>query len=274
MNEIRNPDQQFAGSIPELYDTHMVPLIFEAYAQDIARRVASLRPERVLEVAAGTGVVTRALAKLVGESATIVSTDLNPAMLARAQSVGTARPVHWQQADATHLPFADAQFDVVVCQFGVMFFPEKAKAFEEIKRVLSPRGVFIFNVWDRIEDNAFAHVVTNALASVFLTDPPTFMKRIAHGYHDLRLIERDLRSGGFGGQILLETMSLVSRSDTPNIAAIAYCQGTPLRLEIEAHGSDALPRATKASTAALTDRFGSGPIEGTIQAHVCVASPR
>jgi ubiquinone/menaquinone biosynthesis C-methylase UbiE len=157
-------DALFAGSIPELYDNLLVPLIFEPYAQDLARRVAALQPARVLETAAGTGVVTRALAQALPGSCEIVATDLNSPMLDRAAAVGTARPVQWRQADAMQLPFDDASFDVVVCQFGVMFFPDRASAYAQARRVLRLGGVFVFNAWDRIEENEFADVVTRSLA--------------------------------------------------------------------------------------------------------------
>ncbi|HEX9453875.1 MAG TPA: class I SAM-dependent methyltransferase, partial [Candidatus Binatia bacterium] len=146
-------DKVFAGSMPQIYETHLVPLIFEPYAADLVNRLASRPLTRVLEIAAGTGVVTRALALVLPESVAIVATDLNQPMLDQAAARGIKRPVEWRQANAMQLPFADGMFDAVVCQFGVMFFPEKSKAFSEARRVLSPGGVFIFNVWDRIEEN-------------------------------------------------------------------------------------------------------------------------
>ena len=187
-----NTDKVFAGSIPKLYDTYLVPLIFEPYAADLVNRLRARPLSRVLEIAAGTGVVTRALASALPESATIVATDLNQAMLDQASVVGTKRAVEWRQADAMQLPFPDATFDAVACQFGVMFFPDKPKAFSEARRVLRPGGIFIFNVWDRIEENEFAHTVTTALESVFPKDPPRFMARTPHGYHDRSHIARDL----------------------------------------------------------------------------------
>ena len=155
-------DKVFAGSIPKLYETHLVPLIFEPYAADLARRVAACKPSRILEIAAGTGVVTRALARSLPGGVDIVATDLNPGMLEQAAAVGTSRPVQWQQADAMALPFPDASFDTVACQFGVMFFPDKAKAFAEARRVLKPGGTLLFSVWDRIEENEFADVIGRA----------------------------------------------------------------------------------------------------------------
>src|SRR2546427_502767 len=181
-------DKLFAGSIPELYDTYLVPLIFEPYAADLARRVAAVRPRRVLEIAAGTGVATRAMSLALPADVSLVATDLNQPMLDRAAAVGTARPGSWRQADALQFAVVDASFDVVVCQFGVMFFPDKPKAFAEARRVLGTGGTLLFNVWDRIEENEFADRVTIALGGLFPGDPPRFMARTPHGYHDLSTI--------------------------------------------------------------------------------------
>ena len=164
MNGAPDTDQTFVGAIPEIYDQYLVPLIFEPYAVDLAARLARLPLTTVLELAAGTGVVTRRLALGLPATVAITATDLNQPMLDRAAAVGTSRPVSWRLADALELPFADASFDAVVCQFGAMFFPDKPRAFAEARRVLKPGGTFIFNVWDRIEANDFALCATAALA--------------------------------------------------------------------------------------------------------------
>ena len=263
-----NADKVFAGSIPKLYESHLVPLIFEPYAKDLVSRLAPRPLTRVLEIAAGTGVVTRCLASVLPQNVSIVATDLNQAMLDQASATGTQRPVEWRQADAMQLPFPDAMFDAVACQFGAMFFPDKAKAFSEALRVLRPGGVFIFNVWDRIEENEFADTVTTALTPVFPADPPRFMARIPHGYHDRSIIERDLRDGGFTTPARIDTVSARSRAASPRIPAIAYCQGTPLRSEIEARDPNRLGEATDAAANAIERRFGPGAVDGKIQAHV------
>src|SRR5258706_7272698 len=170
-------DKVFSGSIAELYEKYLVPLIFEPYATDVATRLVSRSPATVLEIAAGTGVVTRALASALPEGTSIVATDLNQPMLDQAAKVGTKRPVQWRQADAMQLPFADASFDTVACQFGVMFFPDRGAAFAEARRVLRPGGALLFNVWDRIEQNEFAHAVDGAVAAQFPADPPRFLAR-------------------------------------------------------------------------------------------------
>jgi len=261
-------DKVFAGSIPKLYETHLVPLIFEPYAQDLKKRVGSMNLSRILEVAAGTGVVTRALATVASDGASIVATDLNQAMLDEAAAVGTARPILWQQADAMALPFPDGEFDAVVCQFGVMFFPNKSKAFSEARRVLKPGGAFIFNVWDRISENEFADTVTRALEAVFPKDPPRFLARTPHGYHDRSTIEQDLASGGFTKSPRIATVAARSRAKSARVPAIAYCQGTPLRNEIEARNASRLAEATDVAAAAIAQRFGTHYVDGKIQAHV------
>jgi SAM-dependent methyltransferase len=261
-------DKIFAGAIPKLYETHLVPLIFAPYAADLAARLAARAPSRVLEIAAGTGVATRALAATLSADSAIVATDLNQTMLDEAMAQGTARPVEWRTADAMQLPFADATFDAVVCQFGAMFFPDKAKAFSEVRRVLRPGAAFIFSVWDRIEENEFADVVTSALAALFPEDPPRFMARTPHGYHDHRAIARDLADAGFTASPRIETVAARSRAATPRIVAIAYCEGTPTRNEIEARAAARLAEATAAAEEAIARRFGRGEVDGKVQAHV------
>lgn len=261
-------DKVFTGSIPKLYETYLVPLIFEPYAADLATRLVSRSLDCVLEVAAGTGVVTRALARALPKHVSIVATDLNQPMLDQASALGTERPVDWRQADAMHLPFRDGTFDAVVCQFGVMFFPEKSKAFSEARRVLRRGGVFIFNVWDSIKENAFAETVTTALESLFPKDPPRFLARTPYGYYDHPTIKRDLAEGGFVAPPQVVTVVARSRAQSPRGPAIAFCQGTPLRNEIEARDASRLGEATDIAEEAITRRFGGGVVDGKIQAHI------
>jgi ubiquinone/menaquinone biosynthesis C-methylase UbiE len=264
-------DKLFAGSIPETYDRYLVPLIFESYARDLAERVAKARPARVLETAAGTGVLTRAMASCLPADARIAATDLNQPMLDHAAAQLRDGRVAWRQADALALPFDDRSFDVAVCQFGVMFFPDRVRGYAEARRVLKPGGRFLFNVWDRIADNEFAEVVTDALATLFPADPPRFMARTPHGYHDVAKIRADLTAAGFAS-IAVETLERTSKAPSPRDVAIAICQGTPLRNEIEALDAAGLERATQAAADALAARFGSGAVAGRIQAHVITAN--
>jgi SAM-dependent methyltransferase len=261
-------DHLFAGSIPKLYDTYMVPLIFAPYAVDLVDRLSARPMTQVLEIAAGTGVVTRAMASTLPETVSLVATDLNQAMLDWASAAGTARPVQWRQADAMQLPFPAGSFDAVVCQFGAMFFPDKARAFSEIRRVLRPGGAFIFNVWDRLADNEFADTVTTALASIFPDDPPRFMARVPHGYHDPRSIAQDLSQAGFVAPPQISTVPARSRAASARIPAVGYCQGTPLRNEIEARDPSRLAEATTVAEEAIARRFGRDAVDGKIQALV------
>lgn len=263
-------DRGFTGSIPELYERYMVPLIFEPYAVDLAARAAALRPAQALEIAAGTGVLTRQLATLLPPETGIVASDLNATMLDAAATLGTPRPVEWRLADAQALPFEDARFDLVVCQFGAMFFPDKPGAYAEIRRVLRPDGFFLFNVWDHIDSNELAQAATEALAQAFPDDPPLFMARTPHGYHDIDLLRSDLAAGGFEREADIVTLPMRARAESPSPAALGYCQGTPLRNEIEARAPGRLPELTAHVARAFAERFGAGPIDTLIQAHVVI----
>jgi SAM-dependent methyltransferase len=264
-------DKTFAGSIPELYQQFLVPLIFESCARDLAERIAGINPGDVLETAAGTGVLTRAIASRLAAHAHIVATDLNQPMLDRAMALSDDDRIEWQQADALALPFEEQSFDVVACQFGAMFFPDKVQGYKEASRVLKAGGRFVFNVWDRISENEFADVVTQALATLFPDDPPRFMARTPHGYHDVARIRGDVAAAGFTG-ISVDAVEARSRAASARDVAIAYCQGTPLRTEIEARDADGLERATQHATEALARRFGDGAVDGRIRALAITAT--
>ena len=255
-------DALFAGSIPGLYHQLLGPLLFEPYAWDLAQRAGALRPGHILETAAGTGIVTGALLR-EAPRAEIVATDLNQAML----DIASARLMSWRvafrQADALALPFADASFDAVVCQFGVMFFPDRIAAYREARRVLKPGGRFLFNAWDRLENNPVTAAVAEALTALFPENPPSFYSRVPFGYHNKLLIEADLRAAGFT-EIATETVEKSSRVDARN-AATGLCQGSPLRAEIEERGPGRLDEATDAAAAALAHFDG---IDAPMSAHV------
>ncbi|HEX8571864.1 MAG TPA: class I SAM-dependent methyltransferase [Allosphingosinicella sp.] len=247
-------DTLFAGSIPAIYDRCLGPFLFEPYAADLARRSAALGAGRVLETAAGTGIVTAALARALPE-AEIVATDLNPAMLEVAAGKLSSPGVSFAPADAQSLPFEDGRFDLVVCQFGAMFFPDRIAAYREARRVLRPGGAFQFNVWDRIEANPASEAVADAVAALFPGDPPGFLERVPFGYHDKTRIKADLRAAGFDS-IEAATVPLRAGGSARDLA-VGLCQGAPLRSEIEARDPGRLDEATEAaakSVAALGDR--------------------
>jgi ubiquinone/menaquinone biosynthesis C-methylase UbiE len=268
MNKSLDTDKLFSGSIAQLYEQYLVPLIFQPYAHDLAKRLAGRTLGHVLEIAAGTGVVTRALDATLPAGVAITATDLNQPMLDEAAKAGMKRAVRWQQADAMQLPFEDGTFDAVVCQFGVMFFPDRPKAYAEARRVLRPGGVFLFNTWDRIEENEFPDTVTRAIEPMFPGNPPRFMVRTPHGYFDTKTIRADLERAGFRSQAEIVTVTCRSRAAAPDIPALAFCQGTPMRNEIEARDPSRLLEATRVAAAAIAKRFGNGAVDGKIQAHV------
>ncbi len=265
-------DKNFVGSIPEIYDTHLVPLIFEHYAEDIASRTAAGKPMAVLETAAGSGVLTRALASKLDKACCFTATDLNQPMLDRAQSQqNDPERIEWQQADALELPYADGSFDVVCCQFGVMFFPDKLAGYREAQRVLHPGGRFLFNTWDDISENVFADLVTKAAGEIFADDPPEFLARTPHGYYDTEKITQALLQAGFS-DVVSETVATLSKAPSPDWPAIAYCQGTPLRNEIISRDPESLEAVTAAAATLIAQSHGNGAVEGKIQGQVFVAS--
>ena len=186
-------DAAFAGSIPALYEQYLGSLLFQPYAEVMASRLKDLKQGRVLETAAGTGIVTRALAKTLPQEVEIVATDLNQAMLDLASGKLQAPNVRWQQADAQALPFEDTSFDAVVCQFGVMFFPDKQAGFREALRVLKPGGRFLFNVWDSLDRNEVSRIVSEAAGKAFPNDPPPGSPSTAQSSSTLRSVRERLQ---------------------------------------------------------------------------------
>ena len=264
-------DAEFVGSVPEFYERYLVPLIFGPYAEDLTRRVRDSAAQSVLEVACGTGVVTRALAAGLHPDVAIFASDLNQPMVDHAARMGTAREVSWRQADVGDLPFEDGSFDAVVCQFGVMFFPDRPKAFAEIRRVLRPGGTFVFNTWDRIETNEFANVVAAAAASVFPDDPPDFLARTPYGYFDSQDICGDLSAGGFDEHVEIDVLEARSHADSAEVPAIAFCHGTPLRGEIESRDSSSLAHVTSVATDRISEQFGETDVDGLIRGFTVTA---
>lgn len=264
-------DKVFSGAIPEFYERYLVPLIFDPYARDLAARVTSAKPQHVLEIAAGTGVLTRALASQLPITTQIVATDLNPPMLEHAKTLmGGNDRVEWKIADAQSLPFEDGSFDVVACQFGVMFFPDKTRAFKEAHRVLKPNGHYYFSVWDKISNNEFADLVTKALEEMFPNDPPRFLARTPHGHYDVNLLRPALEEAGFTG-ISADAIEARSKAPSPREPAVAYVQGTPLRSEVERRDPIRLDEATMRASEAIAERFGAGAVDGLIRAYVVTA---
>jgi ubiquinone/menaquinone biosynthesis C-methylase UbiE len=262
-------DVAFTGSIPQLYDLHLGPLLFQPYAEDLAERLKVSRPGAILETAAGTGIVTRSLARALPE-AVITATDLNQAMLDHAARQ-TSACVSWRQADAQGLPFPDATFDAVVCQFGVMFFPDKARAFAEARRVLKPGGQFLFNVWDRLENNVVSLALNEFLVRRYPKDPPQFLSRAPFGFFDIGTITALLKGASFA-KVEAVTVPKRSRAASVKTAVLGLCHGSPLRAELEARETTGLDVLTRSAEAWFIERFGTGALDAPMQAHVFSAS--
>jgi ubiquinone/menaquinone biosynthesis C-methylase UbiE len=257
----------FVGSVPENYDRFMGPMFFEPYAVDLAERLPIEGAGTVLEIACGTGIVTRAIRDILPSSARIVATDLNQGMIDVAQGKfeGDAA-IEFRQADATDLPFDDAGFDVVVCQFGLMFFPDKSAAMREVLRVLKPRGTFLFNVWDRLEDNEISLAVHEAVSEIFPNDPPQFY-RVPFGFNDAAVIRSLLEDAGFT-RVEAETVPKDSVSPDARSAAAGLVVGTPLIGQIMDRGPERLPETIDHVVHEIRERFGDNPVTTKMQALV------
>lgn len=255
----------FKHSTPELYDRYMAPLLFEPYARIVADRVSRLRPKRVLETAAGTGVLTQMIGDALPE-AEIIATDINPAVVGfAARKLGDRVTV--QEANAQELPFDERTFDVVLCQFGVMFFPDKILANREAQRVLNPGGRYLFVTFDRLENNPVPKAADEAVAALFPDDPPRYMERGPFSYTDPERIEADVRAAGFT-TVEVETLLLSTRVNARD-AAHGMVLGSPFRAEIEQRDAAALERALDRVTDALSPFDGK---DAPMSAHLVTAT--
>ena len=246
----------------EAYDRWLGPAVFHPFAVDLARRAAHHRPDRVLELAAGSGILTRELVTVLPD-AELTATDFNPAMV----SLGSTQvpSAHWEEADAVRLPYPDGRFDLVVCQFGVMFFPDKAAAYAEARRVLRPGGYFLFNTWGVIDTHGFGAAVMAGLERAFPGDPPSFLMAVPHGYADRDVVVSDLTAGGLE-TVFVETVTLEGHAESAAGVATGFCTGTPVRAGIEARSD--LAAATAVVSGEMVRQLGPGPVTARMTAHV------
>ena len=267
---MKNEHAEFSGSIPAAYDRHLGPLLFQPYAEDLAARLQIGEKGSVLELACGTGIVTRVLRDRLPSAVKLTATDLNEPMFRHASDkFGPEENVQWAQADACSLPFGDAMFDAVVCQFGIMFVPDKALAAREAHRVLKPGGHFLFNVWDAFEHNELCQIAHETITSYFEKDPPTFYET-PFGYHDQEEIKRTLEGAGFR-EIRTEVVAKVGEASQAEDVATGLVQGNPVAVAIAERDASLLPVITNAIAQAITRRFGATEMRIPLRAIVVEA---
>jgi ubiquinone/menaquinone biosynthesis C-methylase UbiE len=265
------PDTKaFVGSVPENYERYLVPLIFEEYAADLVSGETLPQNSAVLETACGTGVVTRRLRTSMPTSAGLIATDFAPPMIEQAKaSLKDLDGIEFRQADATELPFEADRFDAVFCQFGVMFFPDKAKGYREAARVLKPGGAFVFNVWDSHAYNHFAGAMHKALSEIFAKDPPRFMN-VPYHYHDIQEIRLALQDAGFG-EVELTVQPRISQAPSARHAALAFCTGTPLAGLLAERDDPPSAEVIDLATEKFASQYGTGSISALMQSIQIVA---
>ena len=267
---MENKNAKFAGSIPAAYDRYLGPILFQPYAEDLAGRLELAENSSVLELACGTGILSRVLRDRLPATARLVATDLNEPMIQNAAAKFTRNEaIEWKQADACNLPFDDKSFDAVVCQFGLMFVPDKALAAREAHRVLKPNGVFLFNVWSAMEQNQLGRIAHETISSFFDKDPPMFY-RIPYGYHDQSEIRRVLEAAGFS-DIGMEEVSKVTVATRVGDAAEGLVQGNPVSVAIAERDASLLPSITTAVADALRNHFGSSTFRAPMRALIVQA---
>jgi ubiquinone/menaquinone biosynthesis C-methylase UbiE len=259
---------EFSGSVPDFYDRYLGPVLFEPYAAELVSRLPTGDRLRVLEIACGTGIVTRRLREALPDSASVVATDLNEPMTAYAQSAVPAPGIVWQQADAQSLAYVDGSFDVVVCQFGFMFLPDKVLGFREARRVLSSDGVLLANVWQSMEANPAAGAIHATLAKLFPTDPPRFMET-PYGYHDTERILTDMGEAGWN-DVQLKDVRLQGLGPSAADFAAGFTLGSPLAHELAERDAN-VDTVRHALTEALIPLGGEHPFKPELAATVISA---
>ncbi|HVK87043.1 MAG TPA: L-histidine N(alpha)-methyltransferase [Kofleriaceae bacterium] len=261
-------ETRFVGSIPALYDRHLGPVLFEPYALDLAARVPA-GTRRILEVAAGTGRVTRHLLSALAADGTLVATDLNEPMLAEAASqLSSDARVRWQAADVQALPFDDASFDVVACQFGLMFVPDKPRALRELRRVLRPGGTLLLNTWNDLARNPASALLHQLAFAELPNNPPAFML-VPFSMPDATELRTLTSTAGFT-QVRVDTVDKIADAVSAGDLAIGLVRGNPLYNQLVERAIDADTFQTRV-TDALRAAFGDAPCRSPLSAHVVTA---
>jgi ubiquinone/menaquinone biosynthesis C-methylase UbiE len=260
----------FVGTVPENYERYLGPLMFKPYAQDLACRLLVGDQAEVLELACGTGVLTRELLAMMEPGVHLVASDVSEPMLEVAQQQIRDRRIEWHQADAAALPFDAGRFDAVICQLGIQYFADKVAAAREARRVLRRGGVFLFSTWSGPQTNPLAHLAQQTAAACFPDDTPTFYE-LPWSYGDTRQIESDLRAAGFR-HVSIQPVALVGRAPSADYAAMGIVQGTPMANAIAERRSITVDAFTAVIAASLTRELGDGPLALPMQAWIVRAS--
>jgi ubiquinone/menaquinone biosynthesis C-methylase UbiE len=257
----------FIGTVPRNYDQYLGPLLFHQYADDLVARLPVSRGMQVLEIACGTGIVTERLLRRLAGQGTLIATDLNDAMIAQARArIADDPAVEWRQADGTSLPFSDRTFDAAVCEFGLMFFPDKVKGAREAFRVLKPGGTYLFNVWDRIERNPVVRIAHETFRVFFPDDPPQFYQT-PFNLHDTALVRSLLDTVGFA-DVECVHVEKVGQSPSAAEAAIGLVEGNPVYGAIMERRPDALPDIKAAVARNIVAKLGDRPVRCALSAFV------
>src|ERR1700730_1723858 len=251
-------DIAFAGTIPENYDRFLGPLLFEPYAMDLADRIRGKKYKEVLELACGTGRVTRHLRQVLPAGAKLVATDLNADMIKEAAALMPDESINWQTADALELFFADESFDLVICQFGLMFMPDKLRALTEARRVLKPGGKFIFNTWDKIENNGAIYLGNQIICSYFPENPPRFYK-LPFSFYNPDEMETLLITAGFSN-IKISLVKKEGYCPSAAEAAIGIVERNPVYGYIVERDPELVPVIRKAVEKKISQTHGNSPL--------------
>jgi len=257
----------FVGTVPPKYDRYLGPLLFHPYADDLVARLPVAHGMRVLEIACGTGIVTERLLRRLAGQGTLVATDLNDAMIAHARTRIPDDPaLEWRQADGTSLPFPDRAFDVAVCEFGLMFFPDKAKGVREAFRVLRPGGLYLFNVWDSLDQTPVCRITHETVGTFFPVDPPQFYT-VPFSLHDTSGVRRLLDTAGFV-DVTCVTLDKVGQSPSAADAATGLIDGNAIYEAIMARRPGSLADIKAAVARNVASELGDHPVRSPLRAHV------
>ena len=260
------PDATFAGSVPDLYERYLGPLFFEPYARDLVRRVDARTGAALLELACGTGLLTRELLRVSPRDVVVTATDLSEPMLGVAAGLVKDSRATLRKADAMALPFDAASFDAAVCQFGVMFFPDKAAAAAQVRRVLRPGGTYVFNSWGSFGENPLAEVAERVVTESFPDNPPRFF-HTPWGYADPEAMAADARRGGFA-DVRVDKVDIDGKAPSAEAAAIGLTQGTPMSAQLAERDPNAIRDVTARMASAFAREFGAAPLTVPMRAYV------